>query len=68
MAYEILYFVFMLGAAKYCIDNKKKRSVRSLITSIYGWKKDDAAEGGVVPDQERKHDRPLPEHSGHRNC
>ena len=52
MAYEILYFVFMLGAAKYCIDNKKKRSVRSLITSIYGWKKDAAAEGGVVPDQE----------------
>ena len=52
MVYEILYFVFLLGAAKYCIDHKKTRSVRALIKSIYRWKADAVGEDGVVPVQE----------------
>jgi len=51
MVLEIFYFVFLLGAAKYCLDNKKTRSVRSLISSIYVWKKDSEAEG-VAPSHE----------------
>ena len=39
MILEVLYFIFLVGAAKYCIDNKKRRSVRALIDSIYRWKK-----------------------------
>jgi len=52
MVLEILYWMFLLAAAKYCLDHKKKRSVRSLITSIYQRKKDSAAEEGIAPDQE----------------
>jgi len=48
MILEVLYFIFLVGAAKYCIDNKKRRSVRSLIQSIYRWKKGAGEEGEVL--------------------
>ena len=40
-----------MGAAKYCIDNKKRRSVRALIDSIYRWKKGSAEDGSLLNEE-----------------
>ena len=51
MILEVLYFIFLVGAAKYCIDNKKRRSVRALIDSIYRWKKGSAEDGSLLNEE-----------------
>ena len=44
MINEMTYFVFLAGICKYCLDARKKRTFRSLIDSIYNWRKDAEAE------------------------
>lgn len=44
MIIEVTYFVFLIGVCKYYLDQKRSRSVWSLIESIYRWKQGGAAE------------------------
>jgi len=38
---EVTYFVFLCGTCKYLLDRRKKRSIHSLIASIYRWRQGD---------------------------
>ena len=48
MINEMTYFIFLVGICKYCLDARKKRSFRSLIDSIYNWRKDAEAEPAAI--------------------
>lgn len=48
MIVEVTYFVFLAGVCKYCLDGRKRRTFRSLIDSIYNWRKDAQAEPAIV--------------------
>lgn len=44
MILEITYFIFLVGTCKYCLDNRKRHTIRSMIESIYRWRQEAKAE------------------------
>ena len=47
MIIELTYLIFITGACKYCLDKRKKTTLRSLIDSIYRWRQEAKEEAPV---------------------